>query len=151
MGDEENSRHVGGPQPRATAWRGFLAMAGAWSIQGFGMFSVIEKSSGRWIGRVGPWFPEGWPGTEVGWGLLRDSWGHGYATEASVMTIDWAFAQLGWTEVVHLIAPENSASQAVARRLGSELLGAAQLPEPFQDLPVQLWGQSRATWTGRRA
>ena len=55
MGDAENARHIGGPQPRAVAWRGFLSMAGAWAIQGFGMFSVIEKSSGRWIGRLGPW------------------------------------------------------------------------------------------------
>ena len=36
------------------------------------MFSVIEKDSGRWIGRIGPWQPEGWPGTEVGWSLVTN-------------------------------------------------------------------------------
>jgi len=151
MADAENARHIGGPQPRAVAWRGFLAMAGAWAIQGFGMFSVIEKSSGRWIGRLGPWRPEGWPGTEVGWGLLRDAWGKGYATEGSVAAIDWAFSQLGWTEVIHTIAPDNAASQSVARRLGSSLIGPGRLPEPFQDLPVDIWGQSREVWERRRA
>jgi RimJ/RimL family protein N-acetyltransferase len=68
MGDPQASRFIGGPVPRAAAWRGFMAMAGAWSLQGFAMFSMIDKASGRWIGRTGPWQPEGWPGTEVGLG-----------------------------------------------------------------------------------
>lgn len=151
MGDEENSRHIGGPQSRAVAWRGFLSVAGAWAMQGYSMFSVIEKASDRWIGRLGPWCPEGWPGTEVGWGLLRDTWGRGYATEGATAAIDWAFAHLGWTEVIHTIAPGNLASQQVARRLGSSLLGPGRLPEPFQDHPVELWGQSREAWLRRRA
>jgi RimJ/RimL family protein N-acetyltransferase len=151
MGDEDNSRHIGGPQPRAVAWRGFLSMAGAWAIQGYGMFSVIEKSSGRWVGRLGPWYPEGWPGTEVGWGLAREAWGKGYATEGAVAAIDWAFDTLGWTEVIHSIAPDNPASQGVARRLGSVLIGPGRLPEPYQDSPVELWGQSREAWKRRRA
>ncbi|MEO7067299.1 MAG: GNAT family N-acetyltransferase [Rhodanobacter sp.] len=146
MGDEDDSRHIGGPQPRATAWRGFLCMAGAWSIQGFGMFSVLEKSSRRWIGRVGPWRPEGWPGNEVGWGLLSDAWGQGYASEGSAAAIDWSFDHLGWSEVIHTIAPDNVASQNVARRLGSTLIGPGRLPEPYQDLPVEIWGQTRAQW-----
>jgi RimJ/RimL family protein N-acetyltransferase len=87
----------------------------------------------------------------VGWGLLRDAWGKGYATEGSVAAIDWAFAQLGWTEVIHTIAPDNLASQSVARRLGSSLIGPGRLPEPFQDLPVEIWGQSREAWERRRA
>lgn len=34
MADAMNARHIGGPQPRSVAWRGFLSMAGAWAIQG---------------------------------------------------------------------------------------------------------------------
>ena len=69
--------------PRAAAWRKFLQMPGAWLIQGFGMFAVIEKASGEWLGNIGPWQPEGWPGTEVGWALRRVAWGKGYADEAA--------------------------------------------------------------------
>jgi RimJ/RimL family protein N-acetyltransferase len=87
-------RHLGGVQPRSVAWRGFLQMAGAWTIQGFSMFSVIEEVSGRWIGRIGPWRPEGWPGPEVGWALSRDVWGKGYATEAATAAMDWVFDEL---------------------------------------------------------
>jgi RimJ/RimL family protein N-acetyltransferase len=151
MGDAEASHHIGGPQPRAVAWRGFLSMAGAWQIQGFAMFSVIEKSSGHWVGRLGPWMPEGWPGTEVGWGIVREAWGKGYATEGAVAAIDWAFEHLGWSEVIHTIAPDNLASQGVARKLGSRNLRQGRLPAPFEHLPIDIWGQSREEWFARRA
>jgi len=151
MADEESARFVGGVQPRSVAWRGFHTMAGAWAMQGYAMFSVIEKSSGRWIGRLGPWMPDGWPGTEVGWGLAREAWGKGYATEGAIAAIDWAFAHLGWTEVIHVIAPENIASQGVAKRLGSRKLRPGRLPAPFQDSEIDVWGQSREEWFARRA
>ncbi|HZZ88363.1 MAG TPA: GNAT family N-acetyltransferase, partial [Caulobacteraceae bacterium] len=100
-------RFLGGAQPRAAAWRGFMSFAGSWSMAGFGMFSLIEKASGRWAGRAGPWQPADWPGTEVGWGLAREFWGRGYATEAATAAIDWAFDHLGWIEVIHCIDAEN--------------------------------------------
>jgi RimJ/RimL family protein N-acetyltransferase len=149
MADADASKHVGGPQPRPVAWRGFLSMAGAWAMQGYAMFSVIEKASGRWLGRLGPWVPDGWPGTEVGWGLAREAWGKGYATEGSTAAIDWAFDRLGWTEVIHCIAPDNARSQAVARRLGSRVLRQARLPAPFEHIAIDVWGQSRDEWRSR--
>jgi len=150
MADAEAVRFIGGFQPRATAWRGFLTMVGAWAIQGFGMFSVIEKSSGQWIGRMGPWQPEGWPGTEVGWGLVRSAWGKGYALEGAVASIDWAFEHLGWTEVIHCIDHDNRPSQALAIRLGSRNLGLGKLPAPFEDVQLDIWGQTRDEWRQRR-
>jgi RimJ/RimL family protein N-acetyltransferase len=150
--DAESMRYLGSaPQPRSLAWRSFLTVAGAWAMQGFAMFSVIEKSSGRWVGRVGPWQPEGWPGTEVGWGIASDRCRLGLATEAATAAIDWAFANLGWTEVIHVIAPENFASQGVARKLGSRNRGRCQLPAPFTDSVVDVWGQTKAEWLARRA
>jgi RimJ/RimL family protein N-acetyltransferase len=151
LADPAASHFIGGPVPRALAWRGLMAMAGAWHLQGFAMFSVIEKASGRWIGRLGPWKPEGWPGTEIGWGLARDSWGRGYATEGASAAMEWAFRTLGWSEAIHSISPDNYASQAVARRLGSRLRGAGRLPPPFEDSAVEIWGPTRAEWLARAA
>ena len=45
LGNEEAARYIGGQLDPAAAWRRFLQMPGAWSVQGFGMFSVVEKSS----------------------------------------------------------------------------------------------------------
>ncbi|TMQ08283.1 MAG: GNAT family N-acetyltransferase [Deltaproteobacteria bacterium] len=110
--DEETMRYLGGAQSASGAWRGFCTVAGAWSVRGFSMFSVIEKATGRWVGRLGPWMPEGWPGTEVGWGLAREVWGRGYATEGARATIDYAFDVLGWTDVIHCIEPDMGDSGA---------------------------------------
>ena len=146
---DEATRFIGGPQPRSTAWRGFMSMAGSWSILGYGMFSVVEKSTGDWLGRIGPWVPDGWPGTEVGWGLTPAAQGKGYAVEAATASIDWVFDHLGWTDVIHCIDPENTPSQAVARRLGSVNRGPGQMPSPFQDYPIDIWGQTREAWRAR--
>lgn len=151
MSDEEHVRYIGGVQPRPVAWRSLLTMVGSWAATGFGMFSVVEKSSGRWIGRAGPWSPIGWPGTEIGWSFRRDACGRGYATEAAVAAMDWAFDTLGWVDVIHSIDPGNAPSMAVARRLGSEMRSeGCVLPEPFHTMPVQVWGQTRAEWRARR-
>lgn len=150
MGDAESARHLGGVQVRAVAWRSFLTMAGAWHLQGFAMFSVIEKASGRWIGRVGPWMPDGWPGAEVGWGIARAYCGRGYATEAATAAIDWAFDALGWTDVIHVIDADNTASQAVARKLGSRNRGRGRLPAPYDRHVIDVWGQTLDEWRARR-
>ncbi|HEX8233629.1 MAG TPA: GNAT family N-acetyltransferase [Caulobacteraceae bacterium] len=150
MADEQTARFLGGVQPRQTAWRGFMSMAGSWAMLGFAMFSVIEKESGRWVGRVGPWMPDGWPGTEVGWGLSRDAWGKGYATEAAAAAMDWAFDHLGWTEIIHCIDPANIPSRRLAERLGSRYLRPGKAPPPLDGLEFDLWGQTRDEWRARR-
>lgn len=143
------ARFIGGAQSREQCWRTFRTMVGAWALDGFAMFSVIEKSSGAWIGRVGPWMPGGWPGTEVGWGLAQAAQGKGYAREAAIAAIDWAFAHLGWEEVIHVIDPANFPSRKVAEALGSRNRGPGKLPPPFQDSTVDIWGQTRAEWRSR--
>jgi RimJ/RimL family protein N-acetyltransferase len=150
MADEATARYIGGVLPRAVSWRGFIGIAGAWSMQGFSFFTVVEKATGLWVGRVGPWHPEGWPGTEVGWSLGAAFHGKGYATEAATAAIDWAFDHLGWTEVIHTIHPDNVASQAVAARLGSVNRGCGQMPAPYEAEPIDIWGQSKDQWRARR-
>jgi RimJ/RimL family protein N-acetyltransferase len=150
-GDAETMRYLGGARNRFLAWRGFMAVAGSWAINGYSMFSVIEKASGRWVGRLGPWRPEGWPGTEVGWAILRDAWGRGYATEGATAAMDWVVDHLGWTEVVHSIDPANAASQAVARRLGSSILRRQRLPAPLDREELDIWGQTAQAWREGRS
>lgn len=146
MADAEAAKYVGGQQARAEAWRGFATICGAWYLQGFSLFSVIEKATGRWVGRVGPWMPEQWPGPEIGWGIVPDRWGHGYATEAAAATIDWVFAELAWPKIIHVIDPNNVASQRVAAKLGSRNQGPGELPPPYEGSIVDIWGQTRSEW-----
>ena len=146
MGDPECTRYIGGVKTENLAWRAFMAMAGAWSLTGISMFSLIEKNSGRWVGRCGPWYPAGWPEPEIGWSLHRDAWGHGYATEAGHAAVRYAFEQLGWERLIHVIDPQNQPSIRVAQRLGSESLGPCTMPPPYDSAACEMWGQTREQW-----
>jgi RimJ/RimL family protein N-acetyltransferase len=148
MADPEATRFLGGIASRTAVWRALASIAGSWTIRGYGLFSVVEKASGRWIGRVGPWAPEGWPGAEVGWGLHPSAWGRGYATEAAAACMEFAFDRLGWDDVIHVIDPGNAPSQAVALRIGSRNLRPGRLPDI--DVDLDIWGQTRAEWRARR-
>lgn len=148
--DEEAMRFVGGTSSPALTWRLMRQIAGAWALDGFFMFSVIEKASGQWIGRIGPIYPHGWPGREVGWGLKRSAQGKGYAVEAAAATVDYVFDVLGWDEVIHVIDPENIPSQRVAQKLGSVNRGPGKLPDPYASAQVDVWGQGRDDWTRNR-
>lgn len=150
MADEEAARYIGKAQPPAVVWRSICSIVGAWHEEGFAMFSVFEKATGRWIGRLGPWRPHQWPGNEVGWGVVRDVWGKGYAFEGSVAAMDFAVDVLGWTDIIHSIHPDNVASQKLAMRLGSTNRGPGQMPPPYQNDPVDLWGQTADEWKAQR-
>jgi RimJ/RimL family protein N-acetyltransferase len=150
LGDPRVMEMLGGAQERAMAWRTFAQTAGVWALYGFGFFGVRARGTGAFVGRIGCHRPEGWPGTEVGWGLTFDAQGKGYATEAASACMDFAVDGLGWTEVVHCIDSANTASQAVARRLGSRVLRTADLPAPSAKT-VDVWGQTAEEWRARRA
>ena len=146
MSRKETAEFVGGVQTRAQAWRGFVSIAGAWMIHGHSMFTVIDRETGAWAGRLGPWVPEGWPGTEVGWAIDPRFQGRGYAVEGAAAAMDWVVGELGWTDIIHCIDPENTPSQAVARRLGSVNRGPGRLPAPFETARIDIWGQTAADW-----
>ena len=147
--DREAMRFLGGPVGREQAWRQLCERAGAWMVNGFSMFSVIERATGAWVGRIGPWQPEGWPGTEVGWGVAPGFAGRGYAYEAACAAMDYAVDVLGWTEIIHTIAPDNIRSIRLAERLGSANRGPTHLPPPLDEVRVDAWGQSAQEWKAR--
>ncbi len=128
-GDADVMRYLGDGHTltRAEAWRHMAFVIGHWHLRGFGLWAVEERRTGQLAGRVGCWQPEGWPGFEIGWALRRRFWGKGYATEAALQAIDFAFNQLGQDRVISLIQPENGNSVAVATRLGMSLLGEADI------------------------
>lgn len=149
MADEVTTRYIGGVQSPPLAWRSLCGIVGHWQLRGYGFFSVIEKETGQWLGRIGPWYPHGWPQPEIGWTLNRASWGKGYATEAGVACMDHVFDTLGWDSVIHLIHAENHGSQGVARRLGSVHTGREAEVAGF-GLMADIWGQSAAEWKDNR-
>ncbi|MFK8052444.1 MAG: GNAT family N-acetyltransferase [Woeseiaceae bacterium] len=143
MSDEETVRYIGGQtMDRAQAWRNMAMVMGHWDIRGYGFFSVEEKSTGDWIGRVGPWYPEGWPEPEIGWTIARSHWGRGYASEAARASLAFARDELGWTQVIHAILEGNHGSAAVAEKIGSTKLREQTGLGGVTDSLVWIYGQT---------
>ena len=134
-------------ESRADRWRQYASYLGHWQIRGFGFFSVLEKESGDWVGRVGPWMPEGWPGLECGWAISSAHWGKGYAPEAAIASIKWTFDQYpDLARIISVIDEGNKNSQAVAKKIGEEMTD-----EIFElwDYKLNVWAAPREAWLER--
>jgi len=93
---------------------------------GFGLWAVIEKSSGEFIGQCGITMQD-WNGREVpeiGYHLRRDKWHQGFAIEAAMACKEYAFTVLGFREVYSIIRENNLPSQHVALRNGMSVRGS---------------------------
>jgi RimJ/RimL family protein N-acetyltransferase len=148
--DESVKANTGSVQDRRESWTQLLAIAGHWTIVGWGALCAVEKTSGRFVGRFGPTRPFGWPCVEVGWMLLPEFQGKGYALEGAAAAMDFALFDLKEARVIHTIRPENLASQRLAAKLGSQNLGPIKLPPPFEDTPNDEWSQTADEWRVNR-
>lgn len=132
---------------RAEAWMQMASILGHWQLRGYGLWAVESKENGSFLGRVGLYNPEGWPGLEVGWALRECHQGHGYATEAGAAALRFAFERVGAEEVISCIQPGNAASIKVAEKLGE----THWRDEPLQGIRVHIYGVDRATWESHTA
>lgn len=128
--DPDVTRHMGGPRDFADIREGLEEDARAGAQAEIDLWPVVEKSSGRVIGHCG--FLEkdvdGQAEIELIYVLASDSWGKGYATEASSALRDYGFHQLGLRRVIALIDPENLVSARVAEKIGMEFESETQRP-----------------------
>jgi RimJ/RimL family protein N-acetyltransferase len=91
--------------------------------RGFTFWAVERKADGEMLGFCGIKIADT-PGSpiegmhEVGWRLREDAWGQGYAKEAAIASLDFAFATLGAERVVAITFPPNAASWGLMERLG---------------------------------
>ena len=135
--DPEVMRYIGDGQPqgRRRAWQAFTAILGHWALRGYGQFAVESKASGAFLGRVGLYEPDPWPGTELAWALAREHWGHGFAPEAAAAVRDWALSALGLARLVSVIMPANRPSMRVAEKIGERL----ERDDKIDGIPVRIY------------
>ncbi len=90
---------------------------------GFGLYTIVERTTGEVIGDCG--FEvmelEGVTETELGYDLRPDRWGQGLATEAASAAVAHAQAVLGVRRLVSLVREGNDRSARVAERIGMAL------------------------------
>jgi RimJ/RimL family protein N-acetyltransferase len=91
-----------------------------WQRFGFGPWSVRERHSGAYVGRIGLDYTSatGRPEVQIGWIVGAPHRGKGYAAEFATEALRVAFEVLELDEVVALITPENETSLAIAAHLG---------------------------------
>lgn len=111
-------RSIGNSEGRVAGWRLIAILIGHWELRGYGHWTVVEKATSHVVGRVGLWYPEGWPGVELGWIIRRSRWNRGYATEAARAALDFGFNTAGLTHIISMIAADNPRSIRVAEKIG---------------------------------
>lgn len=137
----------GNPLNRHEAWRSLAVQIGHWRLKGFGMFAVVERATGDFVGRIGALQPEGWPDSALGWALRRKYYGRGYATEAVQACIRWSFSNLQKSHLISVIDPDNTNSIAVTKRVGRKLEGTTFLPR-LPGKSLLQYGLHGKDWTG---
>ncbi len=116
----------GEPQPRDFAEQRYRFYVEHWQKHGFGHRALIDKATGTWVGKIGvhytgpeaPEVPLGTP--DIGWFVIPEAMGRGFATEAALAAREEAFDRVGLDCLVARIQPANTASVRVAEKLGMQ-------------------------------
>jgi [ribosomal protein S5]-alanine N-acetyltransferase len=84
-----------------------------------GRWAVDEKATGNFVGSFAiiP-VPEKTELIQLGYALLKDHWGKGYATELTIAGLKHAFAKMELPEIYGLTQKENLISQKVLLKAG---------------------------------
>ena len=139
--DPEVMRHVGPVQTLEEVKTGITRVAERWARLGYGWWALIEKSSGDVVGAAcvqDTGHIAGAP-LEVGWRLLPEAQGKGYATEAGQAAMNFAFETLKADLVLAVADQDNPASHKVMQRLGMTFRGI----ETHYDLPLTTYVKHR--------
>ncbi|MCQ2522847.1 MAG: GNAT family N-acetyltransferase [Lachnospiraceae bacterium] len=97
-----------------------------YKVQGFGIWTLIEKESKRVIGRAGIVSREGFDGVEIGYLIGSKFQQKGYGTEAVSACVD-VCRELELAPIRILTVAENEASIKVARKCGFKKAGSLDL------------------------
>jgi RimJ/RimL family protein N-acetyltransferase len=118
--DPEVRRYRGNnPRTRGEAWTAAQSGLGQWALRGYGPFVLESATDGSFVGYAGVNHPADWPEAELAYSLERNSWGHGFAVEATAAVRDWAFAKHGFARLASFILPDNARSIRVVEKLGA--------------------------------
>lgn len=86
--------------------------------QGFGLWLICHRPDDRPIGMAGLVSRPVLPGPDLGFALLDDQAGQGYAFEASQAVLEVARMRFGLDELYAVVKPDNAPSIRLLRRLG---------------------------------
>lgn len=110
-----------------------------------GMNVLVDKITGKMVGQCGLLIQEVQDETrmEIGYSVLPEFWGKGYASEAAQKCKDYAFENDFFESLISMVHVDNIASEKVARKNGM------QLEKTFSDYkgcPANMFSIDKKEW-----
>ena len=131
----------GKPMSREAVARQLLRILGYGKLYpDFGIWHTSRRDTGKFIGWFSLKYAGKSPDVEVGYWLLPDAWGHGFATEGAQAMVDYGFDDLGLHRIIGVTQRGNKASQHVLMKAGLEDLGWGL----YYDKRLRLFGAERS-------
>lgn len=153
--DPQVMRYFPAPLSRLESAAFIGRVRGHFAEYGYGLWALERKDTGAFIGFTGlmnvgfdaPFAPA----VEIGWRLVPEHWGLGYASEAAWAVLRCAFDRLALDQVVSFTTESNLASQKVMQAIGMQRdrLGDFEHPKLAPGHPLKshvLYRISRAQW-----
>ena len=103
---------------------------------GYGPYRVALRESGEAVGICGLFRREGLNEPDIGYAMLPDHCGKGYAYEAACAVIDHSASGLGLERLIALISPENTASIGLIGKLGFEFERMHRMPDADDEVCI---------------
>jgi RimJ/RimL family protein N-acetyltransferase len=111
-----------------------------WERYGYGPFRVALRDTDTPIGICGLFRRESLDDPDLGYAVLPDFCGKGYAYEAATAVVNYAGSELGISRLIAIISPDNQASTGLIRKLGFEFERMHTMPG--DDNAAQIFGKS---------
>jgi ribosomal-protein-alanine N-acetyltransferase len=116
--DREVMRFIREPQNRNESISWIELVSSRWETERIGFCAVVDKQTDAFLGWCGTWRLKETGEFEIGYAIGRKFWGKGYAPEAALKLLDYAFETLNSDVIVAVALPENTASRRVMEKLG---------------------------------
>ncbi len=148
--DTEVMRFIGGVKSREESEQMLRERILAYYDQhpGFGMWATLEKSTGQCVGMHLLSHIPGETHIQVGYTLMREAWGKGYATEMCRGLVRYGFETMHLAQVVAITSLDNIDSQKVPVKSGLRRNGERTFDYPAYAKQGQLaWFElSQGDW-----
>jgi ribosomal-protein-alanine N-acetyltransferase len=117
-----------------------------WAEHGFGVWAVLDRATGAFVGQCGLKYLPGSPEVEILYALDTPYWGRGVATEAAAAALGHGFETTGLDRIVAVAKPEHRASHRVMEKLGMAYEG---MVEVYGGIRAVLYAISREAFRNR--
>ncbi len=111
-----------------------------YSLYNLGRWAMIVKEGNTFIGWCGLKYRPELEEIDLGYRLMRQHWGHGYATEAALNTIKYGFDVLNLATITGRAHIKNIASWTVLEKIGMQYVK----DEMVDDCPVKTYTLSKS-------